>query len=528
MQSPLNKYGDVEVLGDEVMYSIPLSYMQEETLSEIEENYKHKGHSLKDANHFLFAHDITMVTNRVIFSYYLEHVKSFFYLRQLYFEDQIYYFRSFIELAKHNDEDTKIIWDKYNFFVDLTDGTVKALVFEFEGHKLYNVTPTLDGLKEIVLLSLTTLHRVLGKPRIVDFIDQRAIVIRFAEQILRADTVSDVERIIEEHITQYEREEATKREREEYLKGLSFIARRKELNKQKKMEQAKTKATNQLIGSSSVTSFATGKHGLRGKGDLLAPTNKRATVEKEKFTDSKTFYLGSAAIAVLLILYVGFDNAVDNKNAQAQEAAQQQAAGLSADQVAEVYRLSMADDAAGATKILESVEYSKLAETEQKQLLKLYEKTGQYQKAIDLDPKYADTVVSNLVASKKIDDLKKLQKEVPNSDAINYEVAFQDQKYDQLIVIAAGIEMNDRRKQQLLLAYLYSNLNIEAKQLINQEKDENIAKALKQKMSDYTAQSKRIKELNNEIAAAEKNKNTQRVQNLKNALSKLEAKLNTI
>ncbi len=530
MQSPLNKYGDVEVLGDEVIYSIPIAYLEEESLSEIEEKYKHKGHSLKDANHFLFAHDISMVTNRVIFSYYLEHVKSFFYLRQLYFEDQMYYFRSFIELAKHNDEDTRVIWDKYNFFVDLTDGTIKALVFEFEGHKLYNLTPTLDGLKEIILLSLTTLHRVLGKPRIIDFIDQRDTVIRFAEQILRADTVFDVERILEEHITNFEREEAAKREREEYLKGLSFMQRRKELQKEKKADRAKTLATNKLIGSTSATaSFSGGQRALRGRGDLMAPTTKRQAVDKEKFTNTKTFYLGSAAVAVMVIAYMGFDNAIDKKEAQAQAVQQQQQeAALSSDQVAEVYRLTMADDAAGALKILETADYSKLAETEQKQMIKLYEKTGQYQKAIELDPKYADTVVNNLVAAKKFDELKNLQKAIPNSDPINYEVAFQEKDYDKLIVIAEGIEMNDRRKKELLLSYLYNDLNMEAKLLVSQENNAQLAKQMKQKMADYTVESKRIKSLNDQIAAAEKNGNKAKVQNLQNTLSKLETKLNAI
>ncbi|QNR70565.1 hypothetical protein IAQ67_29345 (plasmid) [Paenibacillus peoriae] len=522
MQSTVNKYGEIEVIGNEVHYSIPLSYTGFNSVDDLETAYKQRGISLAPFQNYLFAHDITLVTNRLVFTYFLEDMKSFYYLRQLFFEDQIYYFRSFIELAKNN-HNTAILWDKNNLFVDLTDSKVKALVFEFDGHRLYNMPPTLDGLKEVILLSLTTLYRVLGKPRLVDFIDQRDKVIRFAEQVLRASSVQEVERVLEETIVNVERQEEIRREYEESLKQMKFFERRKEIRK--------AKATGKLTAATSTEFVEKPKRGLRSKNDLVQPAKKKSDQEeKQGFFSSKYFYLGSAGVAAVLLVANTLSSpdpdvkAAPSENAQVQTEEKQ---ALNSDQVADVYRKVMNGENEAALKVLEQVGYENLAEAEKKQMLQLYEKEGMYEKLLKLDPNQADAIVMKMVENKETAKLKELQTQFPDSAPVNYEVAYMTAKYDTVIGLAKDIDMTDseladRRKNQLLVSYLWSGLLEEATKLAGDDPE------AKKKVTQFKSSNQRIKELTNKINVAKNKKDDKQVKELTQKIEQIKANINRI
>ncbi|MEK4114550.1 hypothetical protein MHH92_30380 [Paenibacillus sp. FSL M7-1414] len=523
MQSTVNKYGEIEVVGNEVHYSIPLSYTDFDSLDELETVYKQKGISLAAFKNYLFAHDITLVTNRVVFTYFLEDMKSFFYLRQLYFEDQIYYFRSFIELAKNNPN-TAILWDKNNLFVDLTDSKIKALVFEFDGHRLYSTPPTLDGLKEVILLSLTTLYRVLGKPRLIDFIDQRDKVIRFAEQVLRASSVQEVERVLEETIVNVERQEEIRREYEESLKQMKFFERRKEIRK--------AKANGKLTAATSSEFVEKSNRGLRSKNDLVRPVKKKGDQEeKQGFFSSKYFYLGSVGVAAVILLANTLTppnpdaNAASSENPEVQQT--QEIPALNSDQVADVYRKIMNGENEEALKILDTVGYENLAEAEKKQMILLYEKEGLYEKLMQLDPSQADTVVMKMIENKETAKLKELQAQYPDAAPVNYEVAYMTAKYDTVIGLAKDIDMTDseladRRKNQLLISYLWSGLIQEATQLAGDDPE------MKEKVTQFKSSNQRIKELTNKINVAQNKKDDKQVKELKQKIEQIKANVNRI
>ncbi|SFS99947.1 hypothetical protein [Paenibacillus sp. 453mf] len=525
MQSTVNKYGEIEVVGNEVHYSIPLSYTDFDSLDELETVYKQKGISLAAFKNYLFAHDITLVTNRLVFTYFLEDMKSFFYLRQLYFEDQIYYFRSFIELAKNNPN-TAILWDKNNLFVDLTDSKIKALVFEFDGHRLYSTPPTLDGLKEVILLSLTTLYRVLGKPRLIDFIDQRDKVIRFAEQVLRASSVQEVERVLEETIVNVERQEEIRREYEENLKQMKFFERRKEIRK--------AKANGKLTAATSSEFVEKPNRGLRSKNDLALarPVKKKGDQEeKQGFFSSKYFYLGSVGVAAVILLANTLTPPNPDANAASSENAEvlqtQEKPALNSDQVADVYRKVMNGENEAALKILETVGYENLAEAEKKQMVLLYEKEGFYEELLQLDPTQSDTVVMKMIENKETAKLKELQIQYPDAASINYEVAYMTAKYDTVIGLAKDIDMTDgeladRRKNQLLVSYLWSGLIQEATQLAGDDPE------MKEKVTQFKSSNRRIKELTNKINVAQNKNDDKQVKELKQKIEQIKANVNRI
>lgn len=184
-----------------VTYSLPLSYVENEDTSSLEDNYKNKARSLSETSEYLFAEELGIDGNRFYLQFSLSQMKAFQFIRQIKFEDALYYFRSLINIAKNN---TDVIWDKNNFFVDLTERKMKVLVFGFDGHPIYSTVNNLEGLRELILLSLTNLERVLGKPRRIEFIDQRDMVINFAEGIFKANSIDAIEKNVEEELYYYE------------------------------------------------------------------------------------------------------------------------------------------------------------------------------------------------------------------------------------------------------------------------------------------------------------------------------------
>ena len=230
MQSPLNKYGEIEVERNEVKYTIPIAYTEANDLEELEQAYLKKGKDLMDNSLYLFAHDLQMVRNRYTFTFHLDEMKAYHYIRQLQFEEQVYYFQWLIELAKKAD-DTPVLWDKNNMLIDLTDGKIKTFVFGFPNHPLYYTQSTIDGLKEMILLGMTTLHRVMGKPRRIDFIDQREKVIRFAEELLRSKDIEEIEQLLNDTTLEIEKELEIERERLKEVKTKGFLIQIKEFQK---------------------------------------------------------------------------------------------------------------------------------------------------------------------------------------------------------------------------------------------------------------------------------------------------------
>lgn len=522
MQSTINKYGEIEVIGNEVHYSIPLSYTDFNSLDELETAYKQKGMALSAFRNYLFAHDVALITNRLVFTYDLEGMKSFYYLRQLFFEDHIYYFRSFIELAKNNPN-TAILWDKNNLFVDLTDGTIKALVFEFDGHRLYHLPSTLDGLKEVILLSLTTLYRILGKPRLVDFIDQREPVIRFAEQVIRATTIQEIERVLEETIVNVERKEEIRREYEKRLKGMKYFERRKEI-RQAKAAHRFTAASTEFVEKPT--------RGLRSRNDLIQTTKKQGDPEeKQGFFSSQYFYLGSAGVAAVLLVANMFSSPNPDANASTKgtttQVQEEGKTALTPDQIVDVYRKIMNGENQAALNVLEQAGYKNLAEAEKKQMLQLYEKGGMYEKLLQLDPNQVDAIVLKIIQNKEIGKLKELQTHFPHAVPIQFELAYMKGEYDTVIGLAKDINLKDsklanRRKNQLLVSYLWSGLLEEATKLAGDQLE------MKNKITQFTSSSQSIKQLTDQIGIAQSQNDSKQVEELKQKIEQLKATVNKI
>ncbi|GAB6892128.1 hypothetical protein [Geobacillus stearothermophilus] len=501
-QFPINKYGEVEVEQNELRYFIPIAYTEASELDELEEAYRRKGKELMDSPYYLFANNLEVVRNRFCFTFQLEEMKAFHYIRQFPFEEQLYYLRSLVEMAK-NIEQTPILWDKNSLLVDLTDGKIKTFLFEFDKHPIHVSQDAVDGLKEMIILALTTLHRVLGKPRRIDFIDQREIVIRFAENILHGKSVSEIGRVVEDTILEIERQ--LEQGKKEQPKPSVFEAFKEKWNAKK--ETAAT--VEQPIWRFS-----------KKKSNLPAPYEK-----KKSFWDNKYVYLSASALA-LIFLIGNSTGAFDFSKPEEAKAKQEQTEVIPSNKLIGIYRQAITGDKQKALDQLERLGFDNLSKKDQKVMLSLYEETGQPEKAIKLKPEYAEKVVNDLVSNQKYDDLRTLQSKIDNP-VVNYEVAYLDKKWEDVVRLKDKVKMTDRRENQLLSAYLHLGRTDEAKKLVAESPE------LSQKVQDFEMKKKQVEDLKMQVQQVQKNekdakKRDEQVKKLNEQIKQLEAAINNI
>ena len=430
MQSPINKYGELEITGDKAEYRMHLSYLQVEALDDLELAYRQKGSELAFSSNYIFAKELKLMTNRVCFEYELPDVKSFYYLRQLYFEEQVQFFRSFIEMVR-NDSVARVLWDKNNFFVDLTDYQIKALIFEFPCHPVHQKEDAFAGAKEMILLTLTTLPRVHGKPRLVDFIDQRESVIRFAEQLIRTRALDELEQLINQTIRLLEEEANIKKERQAELRKLGYFARRKELKQDRKERERLT-----AIAAASTKKQ---RYEVRTPRDLgTAKANKE---EKEslwsKVYNSKITYVGAAALAVVIL----FGNLFGGSGSAAK--------GNPVDVV------NGSEENEGRLGQLPAVE-----------------------ETVDVEPKEEAPVQKDEIAA-------------------TFESAYQSKIWIEVITLSADMELTDRQKEQLLIAYLAVGYYPEADRLADNDP------LLQQTIKDYKTLAAQLKAVEEKLTVAQ-------------------------
>lgn len=428
MNFPINKYGEIQVSQNTIQYTIPIIYTGANELDEMEKAYREKEKELKNYPLYLFADNIQIVRNRFCFTFNLEGKKAFHYIRQLRFEEQLYYFTSLIELAK---SETNILWDKNNLLIDPEERSVKSFIFSFQVHPIYSVA-AIDGLKEMILFSLTTLNKVIGKPQRIDFIDQREDVIRFAELILQAKEIKEIEKIVDAAIYKAERELEIEREQEEKLKSMSLLSRIKEKKK-----------------------------ALSKEGDLYKIQGHLQNEDKktETFLNSKYFYIGSAAVALIILISnaIGvFDNpskhVAAEPKAEIQHEQEEKVKEITPSELAEIYRKAIIGEEAEALKELEIYGYDNLSKQDKIAMLKLYEKIGQYEKIIRLAPEHTEDIVNKLISENNMEVLMTLKNiEHP---LISFEVAYIENDWEKVIQLKDDVEKTDRRQQQIVTAYL--------------------------------------------------------------------------
>lgn len=509
MRTIANKVGTIQVEGNAFYFLQPLSTFKTDQMDQIQQAYEKRMATLTEQPFYLTAKDLTFQSGQVQFEYDLTGFKAFDHLKSLYFEDKLPYYLSLVRMAK--DSSVTVLWQKENFVIDPEEQLVKAAIIENEELILQNPKSREDAVKELIIISLTSLNRVLGRPRRNDFFEQSEDVIRFAETIfLRLKTLEEME---------------------SYLLGIQ-----EEVNERKRLE---AEELAQQEADKGRFSFSLGNL-VKGRKEALAKTTPQLTLAKSEGKQpkksvaakdsNKRFLLGTAGIlAAAVLLNIFLTNA--NENAQATDAGKTEVSEEIS--LEEVYRQGLLGDDMAVIEALEAIGQDSLKEKDKEVLATLYMENGDYTKAIEADPELTSEVAAKLMEEDKVDELQALEASLKEtSPEVAFELAAASEDWQTVIDLRNQVELTEERIPTIVSAFIQTGDLQTAKAFVNEKAPENeevldrllevekqqnelealkTEKAEKQKLIDTDTDEKkikaakeRIKEIDQQITELEK------------------------
>lgn len=448
LRAVINKIGNIEIEDNILKFRMPLTEFNTQDITTIEKNIKRKMTSIEEDPYYLKPFEIRIINSSMVLYYQMESYAGFTYLRQLDFTEKLKYYTSLIEIAKRQ-ETTKVLWDKFNFFVDPLEENIKTIIFETENMKIHEKTDSFSGIKELILISLTTLETVLGKPTKADFIEKDDFVIQFAETVLKIEDLDDLDHYISTKRIEYEHglienetsapvEKETKRKINLPFGNLKNKKNKVKINQPRINQGQKKKKDNSnknlfillgVLGFAIIFHFTSGIFlgGSEDSNENKKEENKPVvTASSEMKTDKKQS-----------------DSTVKVTDKKYNE------------QLLEAYRLSLKGDNKNAVKILEAIGYDKLSVEDQTILLNIYENAGQINKVIDLEPERAKELVSSMVANAETEKLLGIQKAMKTKNPyVDFEVAYLKDDWKQVIALKDQVDLNGTKEEQIVDSYI--------------------------------------------------------------------------
>lgn len=464
----INKNANLEVENDIIKHRVPLIELPTEEIIDIEKDIKRKVKQIEHEPYYLTPFRVEIINSSVVYYYNAKNLKSFQYLRQLEFTDKLVYFKSLIEIAKRSDE-TKVTWNRHNFVVDPYEDKIKAIIFETEYLKMQEKTNVLEGIKEIILMALTTLNSVIGKPRKVDFIDQDPEIINFAETILlKIEDIDDLDNYIETQIIEFTHGTANK---ETSATDNNEPSKKKKLNfksiqkpKKKKIHQPNRTTKKKAFNLSSKELLMYGGLGVLLLAGILLNVlpNNSETTETDSTSNNTT-----TSPVVESVAEENEDN--ENNKSEDETNTNEDISSISPSEhdqeILLAYRFSLNGDNDEALKILEDIGYNNLSESDQNIMLNIYQEKDMWKKIIQLEPDRAEKVVNYLIAEEQTDELIDIKE---NTDTDNpyviFEVAYLQGDWEKVIKTKDKVKINGRKETQITEAYLNLNRVEEAEQ----------------------------------------------------------------
>lgn len=504
-----NKNGTIEVNGDIFRFLQPADELKTDDLVEIEKSYRSKMDTISDDPQFITADNIDMQNGQVVFEYSVKDLKMFDYLRTLFLQEKLSYFSSLIEIAKR--EDVNVLWQKENFAVDPYDQTIKCMVVEHDVFPLFEQKDKTAAVKELIILSLTSLNHVYGKPRRSDFLEQNEDVIQFAEKVyLKAKMLEEIEGYINTemyHLDMQKREEA-----ESQQKGGQF----KKIFASKKGKKAEEENRNSMV-----TKLKTGE-------DEVAASSEDKNKANKKGSNKKLFIGLGGAILCALLLSAFLQNATDNAKEASSKTEEEPKASEETKQMLSIYRDSFFEDTESTISKLEKIGYDQLKKNDQRILNHLYVKVGDYDEAIQHNPELAGEVAEKLYQEerlKQLEDLNASLKE-PN-DKVSFYIAMLQEDWESIIALYESLSLNEEMKNAVLTAYFHQGDVNEAEKFVYDLKtpSEKIQKRMKDALEIqediYNAENK-ITQLKKQLEDTDKKKKEDISKEIKKQQQKVE------
>lgn len=470
--SKFNYYGELEVTKSDLQFKMPVHRFNSEDLEQIETWYGDKAKALGYSSHFAIANSITEMRNYFIFQFELKGFASFLTIRNIAFEEQVLLLKKLTDIAIDAEaHQTKILWHQNNFYIDMNENQVQALLFEFKGMDIYSSKRALEGLKEMILFAVTNLKNTLvKKPSKIDFIEKREDAYQLVEDILKANTLEDVQKVMVSELEaidlRREREFAAAQERKANSKLAIMTSKFK---KDTPNAEAKQKSTRPSISDQIKAKL---KEDYLKTGSSGGSKVKEKKPVMERIASPVGISILIPAVILLMVFYYatdGFESIfADDETALAQEA--------HTDEVRDIYLTYLNGDKEKAYAELDSIGYENLQEKDAAKLIDWYVEQEQYVKAISTEPLAAYDIGDYIIGKNESREDAKTEMETlasqTESQVLDFDLATLNSNYESVIANNDLEQYNQRRANETALAYYATNNPDDLQQLIEQKKSE--------------------------------------------------------
>jgi preprotein translocase subunit SecG len=498
----LNRFGEIDIEGNDITYFAPVTNFSDQHVSseKLEEAYSQ---FLEDVNYNEVLAQVNQFEEEgkyIKFKYYQESTSGYHTIRNLPFEQQLFYFRSLVEIAKLQEKhDMQILWKLENFILctEENDEKVKALLYQFnEDIKIYDKTNALDGLKRIILIGLTNLNSIIGKPTRADFINKNQEVIDFAEVILESRSIEDIESNIQSRIDiieQKKEEEARKQKELEYNKKNKKTKLLPLKSKNDKLNQ-KSSPKEQIKANLKKESQQK-KHGDKSKKNFSFKGIKNAM-----FKNTKNTIITIVVMLLVVFLIMVMPNLANNNSKDKEQKAQNQKIN---NKITTIYRDYVNGKEKTAHQKMFAINYKKIPNKKDKNIyLDWLVKDQKYTKALDLNENVAYRIGEN-INDKNIDQLKKINSN-DKYKVLSFFIASQEKDFQTMIEMQNAVDL--KRKDvtnKLAQSYILTNQKSELDKLIKKiEKDKGTSsreyKNLNKAKQYYQDNNDELKEMKDE------------------------------
>lgn len=473
----LNRFGEIDIEGNDITYFAPVTNFSNQHVNaeELETEYSQ---FLEEVNYNEVLAQINKFETEgkyIKFKYHQESTSSYHTIRNLPFEQQLFYFRSLIEIAKLQEKhDMQILWKLENFILctEENDEKVKALLYEFnEDMKIYDKSSALDGLKRMILIGLTNLNSIIGKPTRADFVNKNQEVIDFAEVVLESRSIEDIESNIQTRIDiiEQQREEHQKQLEEENKKKdkpkiLPLKKKKQKLQKPSPKDQIKENLKNQYQSKNSDD---------KKKKDFSFKGIKNAM-----FKNTKNTIITIIIMLLVVFLVMLMPNIANNNSKDKEQKAQEQKIN---NKITTIYRDHVKGDEKKAHQKMFAIDYKKIPNKKDKQIyLDWLVKDQKYTKALDLNKDVAYTIGEN-INDKNVDQLKKINSN-DKYKVLSFYIADQEKDFQTMIEMQNAVDL--KRKDvanKLAQSYVLTNQKSELDKLIDKIKKDKDTSSLEYK-----------------------------------------------
>ncbi|MEK3981641.1 hypothetical protein MKY37_21800 [Psychrobacillus sp. FSL K6-2836] len=450
LRTVANKVGTIEVSGNTISYLQPLSTFNTQEMDLIEKRYREKMNLLQGHPQVVPAKDINFQSGQVCYAYDVTGYKSFNSLKTMYLEDKLPYYLSLIELAKNKE--IKVLWNAQNLLIDEENQLVKVMVIENDALDIVNDTSILNIVKELIVISLTNLEQVFGRPKRSDFFEQREEVIQFTEMIyLRLNSLHQIK---------------------EYIEVMN-----EEVQERKRQEQAefeKRMANNKVASFLQRTPFKIARTNNTDQRRIVSLDNnhtKKPMVVGKSRGNNKRFLLGTVGIVIIaIVLNLVLTNA--NKSALSTNQSVSSASGET--NMEPLYVQALLGESKELMDRLSKNEYDSLSEDHQNLLTQLWLEQGEYQKLLEQDEKAVSLITEYLTNQNKTKELDRLQELIKvDNPHIAFAKGVLAKDPETVINNRNLVELTDERKTHVVNALLQTGEVEKAKMFVSEKAPEN-------------------------------------------------------